>query len=80
MNTKPWLALTLVSLAGCGGGSASPSGDAPKAQPAAVQKAPERRETVFDPWVGTIDRAKGVQNTVDDQAAEQRRKIDEATR
>ena len=81
MNTKPWLALTLFSLvAGCGGGSTSSSGDAPRAQPAAVQKAPERRATVFDPWVGTIDRAKGVQNTVDDQAAEQRRKIDEATR
>jgi len=80
MNAKPWLALTLVSLvAGCGG-SASSSVETTKAQPAAAQKAPERRETVFDPWVGTIDRAKGVQNTVDDQAAEQRRKIDEATR
>ena len=81
MNPKPWLALMLVSLmAGCGG-SAQPSGDATKAEPAAAaQKSPERRETVFDPWVGTIDRAKGVQNTVDEQAAEQRRKIEEATR
>jgi hypothetical protein len=80
MNPKPWLALTLVSLmAGCGG-SAQPPGGTAKAQPAAAQKAPERRETVFDPWVGTIDRAKGVQNTVDEQAAEQRRKIEEATR
>ena len=80
MNAKPWLALTLVSLvAGCGG-SGSSSVEVAKAQSAAAQKAPERRETVFDPWVGTIDRAKGVQNTVDDQAAEQRRKIDEATR
>ena len=80
MNAKPCLALTLVSLvAGCGGSSSS-SVETTKAPPAAAQKAPERRETVFDPWVGTIDRAKGVQNTVDDQAAEQRRKIDEATR
>ena len=80
MNAKPWLALMLASLmAGCGG-SASPSGDATKAPPAAAQRAPERRETVFDPWIGTIERAKGVQNTVDDQAAEQRRKIDEAAR
>jgi hypothetical protein len=80
MNAKTWLALMLVSLVtGCGG-SASPSGVAAKAQPAAAQKPPERKETVFDPWVGTIDRAKGVQNTVDDQAAEQRRKIEEATR
>ena len=80
MNPKPWLALALASLmAGCGG-SAQPSGDTAKAQPSAAQKAPERKETVFDPWVGTIDRAKGVQNTVDEQAAEQRRKIEEATR
>jgi len=80
MNPKPWLALTLATLvAGCGG-SASPSGEATKAPPTAAQKAPERRETVFDPWVGTIDRAKAVQNTVDEQAAEQRRKIEEASR
>jgi hypothetical protein len=80
MNPKAWLALTLAALVtGCGG-SASPSGEASKAPPAAAQKAPERRETVFDPWVGTIERAKGVQNTVDEQAAEQRRKIEEATR
>jgi hypothetical protein len=79
MNPKPWLALALVSLMGCSG-SEQPTGGAPKAQSAAAQKAPERRETVFDPWVGTIDRAKAVQNTVDDQAAEQRRKIEEATR
>jgi len=79
MNAKPCLALTLVSLvAGCGFSSSSV--ETTKAPPAAAQKAPERRETVFDPWVGTIDRAKGVQNTVDEQAAEQRRKIDEATR
>jgi hypothetical protein len=80
MNPKPWLALTLVcSMAGCGG-AAQPTGSTSKAQPATAQKAPERKETVFDPWVGTIDRAKGVQNTVDEQAAEQRRKIEEATR
>ena len=80
MNAKPWLALMLASLmAGCGG-SEGPSADTSKAPPAAAQKAPERRETVFDPWVGTIDRAKGVQNTVDEQAAEQRRKIEEAAR
>ena len=80
MNPKPWLALTLVAcMTGCGG-SPSPSGETTKAPAAAVQKAPERRETVFDPWVGTIERAKGVHSTVDEQAAEQRRKIDEASR
>jgi hypothetical protein len=80
MNPKPWLALTLVSLlAGCGSPT-SPAAETAKAPPRTAQKAPERRETVFDPWVGTIERAKGVQNTVDEQAAEQRRKIDEAAR
>jgi hypothetical protein len=39
-----------------------------------------RRETVFDPMTSTIGRAQGVQQTVDDQAAEQRRRIEEATR
>jgi hypothetical protein len=80
MNPKPWLGLTIATLmTSCGSSSSQPIETA-KSPPAAVQKAPERRETVFDPWVGTIDRAKGVQNTVDEQAAEQRRKIEEATR
>jgi hypothetical protein len=35
---------------------------------------------VFDPMTSTIGRAEGVQRTVDDQAAEQRRRIDEASR
>jgi hypothetical protein len=39
-----------------------------------------RRETVFDPMTSTIGRAQGVQQTVDDQAAEQRRRIEEASR
>jgi hypothetical protein len=80
MIAKPWLALTLASLVtGCGS-SAAPPAETAKAPPPAAQRAPERRETVFDPWVGTIDRAKGVQSTVDEQAAEQRRKIEEASR
>ena len=39
-----------------------------------------RRETVFDPMTSTIGRAQGVQQTVDEQAAEQRRRIDDAER
>jgi hypothetical protein len=35
---------------------------------------------VFDPLTSTIRRAEGVQQTVDDQAAEQRRRIEEAER
>jgi hypothetical protein len=66
-------------VAGCGS-SAAPPAETAEAPPPAAQQAPERRETVFDPWVGTIDRAKGVQSTVDEQAAEQRRRIEEASR
>jgi hypothetical protein len=48
-----------------------------------VEAPPEpaaRRETVFDPLTSTIGRAQGVQQTVDDEAAEQRRRIEEASR
>jgi ABC-type transport system substrate-binding protein len=77
-----------LTLCACGGASqaperaaaapdAQPSASAPDLQPSA--SAP-KRETVFDPLVGTLDRAKGVQQTIDDQAAAQRRQIDEAAR
>jgi hypothetical protein len=49
-------------------------------QPPPQEAKPQRKETVFDPLTSTIDRAKGVQQTVDDQAAEQRKKIEEATK
>lgn len=39
-----------------------------------------RRETVFDPLTSTVDRAQGVQQTVDEQAAEQRHRIEDAER
>lgn len=65
--------LTLCVLAACGSSN-------PPAPPAKEAATPERAPSVFDPWVGTIDRAKGVQNTVNDQAAEQRRRIEEAER
>jgi len=80
MSTKPWLALTAVLFVwGCGS-STPPVSETAKRPADAAQPKTERRETVFDPWIGTIERAKGVQNTVDEQAAEQRRKIDEAAR
>lgn len=47
-------------------------------QPPPQEQKPPRKETVFDPLTSTIDRAKGVQQTVDDQAAEQRKKIEAA--
>jgi hypothetical protein len=69
-----------LTLCACGGGASQAperAAAAPEAQPSA--SAP-KRETVFDPLVGTLDRAKGVQQTIDDQAAAQRRQIDEAAR
>ena len=60
-------------LSGCGGSEDS-------AQPIAEPHAAPRRETVFDPLTSTIDRAEGVQQTVDEQAAEQRRRVEEASR
>jgi hypothetical protein len=62
-----------VVLAGCGGSEPSEQASEPR------EPAP-RRETVFDPLTSTIGRAQGVQQTVDDQAAEQRRRIEEASR
>ena len=72
----PRTAAMLIALAwivaGCSG-SGEPTATA-KPEP------PPKRETVFDPLTSTIGRAEGVQQTVDDQAAEQRRRIEEASR
>lgn len=71
MNARWFLIGTVCVLSACGSSEAPPAAEAPKA---------ERAESVFDPWVGTIDRAKGVQSTVDEQAAEQRRRLEELER
>lgn len=63
--------LILVSgLAACG----SPEPPEARARP---EPAPQ---TVFDPLTSTIGRAEGVQETIDAQAAEQRRRLEEAER
>jgi hypothetical protein len=67
------LAAIASILASCGGA------EAPVEQ-ASEQPDPPRRETVFDPMTSTIGRAQGVQQTVDAQAAEQRRRIEDAER
>jgi len=71
-----WKPCVLVAIAcaigGCGGG------DEPAER--AADREPPRRESVFDPMTSTIDRAEGVQQTVDEQAAEQRRRIEDAER
>ncbi len=74
MQPKYVLAAAIaVVLAGCGDSEPTEQASEPREQ------AP-RRETVFDPLTSTIGRAEGVQQTVDEQAAEQRRQIDEASR
>jgi hypothetical protein len=67
------LSMTL-GIGGCGGEDDPPERAVEERDPA------QRRETVFDPMTSTIDRAQGVQQTVDQQAAEQRRRIEEAER
>ena len=69
MTCKPCVLIAMAFVVGgCGGG-----------EPAA-ERTPERRESVFDPLTSTIDRAEGVQQTVDEQAAQQRRRIEDAER
>jgi hypothetical protein len=63
----------MIVLAGCGVGGPAEQAREPR------EEAP-RRQTVFDPMTSTIGRAEGVQQTVEQQAAEQRRRIDEASR
>jgi hypothetical protein len=75
MRLEIMLFLSLVlGIGGCGGEGDSPERAAEEREPA------QRRETVFDPMTSTIGRAQGVQQTVDEQAAEQRRRIEEAER
>jgi hypothetical protein len=72
MNTRLWLiGAAACALVGCGSPSPPPPAEAPK---------PESAPSVFDPLVGTIDRAKAVQGTVDEHAGEQRRRIEELER
>jgi hypothetical protein len=70
MKLKICALLGLLATAGC------TSSEPPSEEPQETA----RTETVFDPLVGTIDRARGVQQTIDDQAAERRRQIEEQER
>ena len=74
MPRKAAALIAIVWVVGGCSGSEEPAARA--AEPEAAQK----RETVFDPLTSTIGRAEGVQQTVDEQAAEQRRRIEEASR
>ena len=68
---KTLLPLILLGLVACTERQAETSPDpAAETEPA--------RETVFDPLTSTIDRAEGVQDTVDAQSQELRRRVEEA--
>jgi hypothetical protein len=67
MKRGYWTAGALLALTGCG------ASEPP-------EQAARDQERVFAPLVGTVERAQGVQQTVDDQAAELRRRIEEQER
>jgi len=66
-KTSLLLVALAVMLTACG-----------SSEPPPQESQPQRKETVFDPLTSTIDRAKAVQQTVDEQAAEQRKRIEAA--
>lgn len=71
MQWKPWiLGAIAAALAGCGG-SEPPERRSESAEP---------QPSVFEPLTSTIEHAESVQQTVDRQAAEQRRRIEDAER
>ena len=72
MQIKALLCCALLALTGCGASE-------PPEPPAEAADEP-RDPSVFDPLTSTIDRAKGVQQTLDEQAAERRRQLEEAER
>ncbi|HXD35969.1 MAG TPA: hypothetical protein VN624_04905 [Rhodanobacter sp.] len=69
MKTIALSLLCLFALAGCSGSPAPPPGDPPQPQ----------ASTPFDTLKADEQRARDVQKTVDDHAAEQRKRIDAAT-
>jgi len=77
MITKIILVLTLeLSLLACGGADQSAT-DKQDAEDAAASDS-VTDETVFDPMISTIDKAKGVQKTVDDQQKQWEAALEEA--
>jgi hypothetical protein len=75
MRARILVCAVVLAISGCGGAASNDGGSSGSEDEAAAQ-----RETVFDPLTSTIDRAEGVQQTVDEHAAEQRRRIEEAER
>ena len=73
MQARAWLVLTIVAAGGC-------DTSEPPVERQSAEEEDDARESVFDPWVETIDRARGVQQTIEDAEAERRRQLEEAER
>jgi len=67
---KASIAIMFLALAAC----TEQAAEAPAETPADTA----RDSSVFDPLTGTLDRAAGVEQTLQDSAAERRRALEEA--
>jgi len=73
---KAALAIILLPLAACTDGTGdAPAAEAPRAE---APRAEAARPSVFDPLTSTIDRARGVEDTLRASEAERRRQLEEA--
>lgn len=70
---KVLIAVLFLALAACTQRAADTSDTSD------TSDAAEPKETVFDPLTETLDRARSVEDTILDSAAERRRQIDEQT-
>jgi ABC-type glycerol-3-phosphate transport system substrate-binding protein len=81
VRTSLLLIASVFALAACGGGTGTAGKSAPSARAAAQDRQQDKKDTsVFTPLTSTIDRAKSVQATVDQQAAKQRKLVEEESR
>ena len=70
MRSLTLLTALSLGLAGCGGSATTET----------QSEATEQRPMVLEPLAGTLDRARGVQQTVDGEAAEMRKRLEQAER
>lgn len=76
MNKMWWILIIGVSLTGCSNGDSDQGSKAAARDSAADAQVPA--ETVFDPMVGTIDRAKSVDAVATDRVSELNKQLDES--
>lgn len=71
---KALLAILIICLVACTDREA----EAPSEAASEAAREEVRDPSVFDPLTGTLDRARGVEDTLLDSAADRRRQIEEA--